>query len=88
MSDGWETFEVFGDAGSAESLAGRLRVDGVPAVVECRSPVPGLLEGFVVIVPSRLAHRARWVRALAQSSDRELNFLATGKLPGGEDEKR
>jgi hypothetical protein len=37
---------------------------------------------FVVFVLKKLAHRARWITAQLPPSDAELEFLATGKLPG------
>lgn len=40
---------------------------------------------FVVFVPKKLAHRARWMVAQLPPSDAELEFLATGKLPGQEE---
>jgi hypothetical protein len=78
----WQQFAVFEDEASAEALAGRLRVDGVPAQVAGRSLVPGLNEGFQVMVPTRLAHRAKRVAALAELTDEELRYLATGESPG------
>ncbi len=33
----------------------------------------------------KLAHRARWIVAQLPPADAELDFLATGKLPGQED---
>lgn len=82
----WEQFEVVGDAASAELLAGRLRVDGVPAKVESQSPIPGLNEGFRVLIPAGMAQHARSIVASAQPSEAELIYLATGQLPGNEDD--
>jgi hypothetical protein len=80
-SEDWQQFAVFEDQASAEAFAGRLRVDGVPARIAGHSPVPGLNEGFQVMVPTRLAHRAKSVAALAEPTDEELRYLATGELP-------
>jgi hypothetical protein len=33
------------------------------------------------MVPTRLAHRAKSVAALAEPTDEELRYLATGELP-------
>ena len=82
MTDDWEVFAVFDDVGSAEAVAGRLRSDGVPSEVQRESPVPGL-NVFRVVVPTALAHRARWVMSLAETTDAELAYLATGKLDKG-----
>ena len=79
MTDEWQSFKVFDDEASAEALAGRLRVEGVPALVHRESPIPGI-EEFRVVVPADLAHRARWVLASAQPDDAEFEYLATGEL--------
>jgi len=42
---------------------------------------------FVVFVLKKLAHRARWIVAQLPPSDAELDFLATGKLPGQLEDK-
>jgi hypothetical protein len=79
MCDEWQTFEVVDDEGSAEVLAGRLRSEDVPAAVHRQSPVPGI-EEYHIVVPTNLAHRARWVMAGAPRTDAELTYLATGEL--------
>ena len=85
MTEFWEQLEVFEDEASAETMAGRLRMEGVPTEIEASSPFPGLNEGFRVMVPKHLAHRARWVLAAIDTTESELTYLATGELPG-EDE--
>ena len=35
---------------------------------------------FRVFIPTHLAHRARWLLALADFTESELDYLATGKL--------
>ena len=82
MTEAWEEFESFADEASAEALAEMLRAEGVPARVRTQSPVPGLVENVSVLVPSNLAHRARFVAASTKVSDEELEYAATGKLPG------
>ena len=88
MSETWATFDVLEDLPSAEVIAGRLRVGEVPARIQPDTPVPGLNEGYRVLVPARLAHRARWLLASEDMTDSELNYLATGKLeaPGPKSE--
>ena len=83
MTDVWEKFEDFGDQASAEALAGRLRLDGVPAQIERISPLPGLDDRFRVMIPEYLVHRAR--RIFASTDLAELAYVATGKLPGDDD---
>ncbi|MFM9887520.1 MAG: hypothetical protein ACKVQT_31225 [Burkholderiales bacterium] len=40
---------------------------------------------FAVCVLKQLAQRARWIVAQLPPTDAELDFLATGKLPGHEE---
>jgi len=87
MSEEWELFEAFGDRASATALVELLYSEGVPAVIEASSPVPGLDEVFRVAVPKRLAHRARWVTKTMATSDAELAFIATGELGGPESDE-
>jgi len=81
---GWQSIEWFDDEGSAQALAGRLRIDGVPVAVKSDGPVPGV-GAFHVLVPEDLAHRARSLLAQAAVTDAELDWLATGE-PGSGDE--
>ena len=88
MTEGWQTIEVFDDEISAQAMVGRLRVDGVPAAVKSDRLVPGV-GTFHVLVPAALADRARWILAQAESTEAELNYLATGELaPHPESEDR
>ena len=48
----------------------------------------GMETQFVVYVLSKLAHRARWIVAQMPPTDAELEFLATGKLPGQDEEQK
>ena len=75
-----DNFLSFDDEPSAEAVAELLREQGVPAIVEIRSPIPGLVENIRVAVPPELEHRSRWILRSADVSERELNFLATGQL--------
>jgi len=54
----------------------------VLSCVEARALSSGIESQFVVYVLKELAHRARWIVAQLPPSDAELDFLATGKLPG------
>jgi len=83
MTEVWEKFEDFGDQASAEALAGRLRLDGVPAHIERISPLPGLDDRFRLTVPEHLVNRARAI--LASTDMTELAYVATGKLSGDDD---
>ena len=77
----YEEFRALPDRGSAESLRSWLEFEGVPSYVEPRAQETQ----FVVYVLKQLAHRARWIVAQMPPTDAELNFLATGKLPGQEE---
>jgi len=83
MTPEWTSIEVFRDEASAQSIAGRLRMEGVPAVVQHAGPIPGL-EEVHVLVPDALVTRARSVLAAGEFTEAELIFLATGE-PGGKD---
>ena len=84
----YEEFRVFPDRGPAESLCSWLEFEGVPSYVEPRALSSGMETQFVVYVLTKLAHRARWIVAQLPPSDAELDFLATGKLPGQSDEEK
>lgn len=79
--DDWESCQTFSDRGAAEVVCARLVLEGVPAQVEAGA-LEGTIGGFSVIVPRVLAHRARWILAQVPPSDEELEYMATGKLPG------
>ena len=82
--DEWELFQSFGDPGSAEVMCGWLLREEVPAMVEPRYLEDALEREYRVLVHRKMMHRARWVVSQLPPSDAELEFLATGKLPGAE----
>lgn len=85
MSDEeWELFRVFPEFSAAETLRLQLEHHRVPVRVESRALEVGIETQFCVFVLKALAHRARWVIAQLPVTDAELEFLATGKLPGQE----
>ena len=81
----WQLFQIFADPVSADMMCNRLLLEKVPARVETRSLENAREAEFCVFVHRSLAHRARWVVAQLPPTDEELDFLATGKLPGAED---
>jgi hypothetical protein len=90
LSEWWQEFAAYSDAASAEVAAGLLRSEGVPVVVASDEPMPGLMQGFRLMVPAEMLHRARWVVSNASFSDEELAFFATERLdpdPGEETEQ-
>ncbi len=84
LSDQWQEFAAYSDAASAEVAAGLLRSEGVPVNVASDEPMPGLIQGFRLMVPEEMLHRARWVVSNAAFTDEELAFIATARLDSGE----
>lgn len=82
--DEWELCRVYTDRGAAEVLCARLVLEGVPAQIDAHGLDGGVESQYSVIVPVSLAHRARWILAQLPPSEEELEFLATGRLPGQE----
>ncbi len=78
----WEVFRSFPEQSAASALCGQLEAGGCPATFEPRALANALGTEYCVFVPKTLAHRARWIVAQLPISDAELEFLATGKLPG------
>jgi hypothetical protein len=84
LSGQWQEFAAYADAASAEVAAGLLRSEGVPVNVASDEPMPGLIQGFRLMVPEEMLHRARWVVSNAAFTDEELAFIATARLDSGE----
>jgi hypothetical protein len=84
LSEPWQQFAAYPDAASAEVVAGLLRSEGVPVNVASDEPMPGLIQGFRLMVPADMLHRARWVVSNADFSEEELAFFATARLDSGE----
>jgi len=80
--DQWEVFRAFPEQSAAFALCGQLEAGGCPARFEPRALENALETQYCVFVPKALAHRARWIVAQLPVSEAELEFLATGKLPG------
>jgi hypothetical protein len=81
--DGWSVVASFGDQISAQALSGLLKSESMPCLVISNAPVPGLGTEFSVLVPTPQLRKARLIREQNHVSDEELNYLATGELPGG-----
>jgi hypothetical protein len=79
MTRKWPTVGVFRDEASAQAVAGRLHVEGLPVEVYHAGPIPGL-EEFHVRVPEHLVARAKSVMGAGEFTEAELTFLATGEL--------
>jgi len=85
VNGSWQPFATYTDLASARTIAGRLELEGVPVQLETVEAMSGVEEGFKLLVPEDLLHRARWVLAQSEMSTQELTFLATGTLDGGEE---
>jgi hypothetical protein len=84
--DEWCVLETYTDRIAAEADAGFLRSEKLAAKVEVISDFPGQDRGIRLWVDAALVHRARWLLKLSSVSDAELEYLATGKLPGAKEE--
>jgi hypothetical protein len=78
---GWEQFAVYHDELAAGVVAEYLRRNDCPAEV-VGSAGAAVEPGVRVLVPGELLHRARWLWASANLTEAELQYLATGELPG------
>jgi hypothetical protein len=83
--EAYAEFDVFSHRGPADSLRSRLRSEGIPCYVEPQALSGAMETQFAVFVLRKLEHRARWVVSQLPPSEAELEFLATGKLPGEEE---
>lgn len=73
------------DMASAVVIAEYLRLRECPAIALPNPPGFELRAAAEVRVPSEFLHRARWFWSLADAEDLsagEIEYLATGKLPG------
>ena len=84
MTDNWILFECTYDFLSANVIAGRLNIDGVPAIINQCGMFPGTDLRWEVWVPMHLQHRGEWIYKTQDTTSRELDYLATGEL--GRDE--
>jgi hypothetical protein len=80
----WIVVASLYDMGTAHSLAALLNAELVPAEVIAGFQVIGEARVWDVRVPSVTAERARLLLAPSLLSDAELNYLATGILPGND----
>jgi hypothetical protein len=76
----WTQFAHYPNPWAACIVAGLLENEGVVTYIESTG-IFGEVNGFSILrVPQPLAHRARWIPALAPPTESELVFLATGEL--------
>ncbi len=67
---------------AAQALAGSLLAHGVATRIEAGSDLLGEVGPCGIFVGLAQVHRARWLLKLGEFSEAELDFLATGRLPG------
>jgi hypothetical protein len=78
-------FEPFQTADLPRLCGPGLEHEEIPCMVEARALESARESQFCLFVAKKLAHRARWIVAQLPATDAELDFLATGKLPGQEE---
>ena len=82
----WQCFLGCSDAATAAPVAWYLELHDCPAFVFPLSPSCDLAPAAVVLVPREFLEHARhiWTHTdiLGDLTDGELEYLATGKLPG------
>jgi hypothetical protein len=87
-----QCFLVLPDEASAVPVAHYLRLHHCPALVFVAPPSFDLVPTARVLVTAEFLRRAQHIWALADTlaelTDGELEYLATGKLPGTADEPR
>jgi len=85
-SPNWQCFLACSDEATAAPVAWYLELHDCPAFVLPLPPRCDLVPPVLVLVPGEFLHRARHIWAHADTfgdlSDGELEYLATGKLPG------
>ncbi len=82
MSDSqWQPVVIVLDTLSANAIAERLQLEGIPARVESDTSLLGAARQCSVLVERANLHRARWMLASGGFTDEELTYLATGELP-------
>lgn len=64
-------FSVYADSASADVAASLLTAEGVPTSILSDEPMPGLINGFRLMVPSDLVHRAKWIVSNDSFTDEE-----------------
>jgi hypothetical protein len=85
MSDevqGWRTLAEYGSLSAAEVDAACLRSEGLEARVWNVVALPSETCGIRVLVEAHQVEKARGLLKFPPVSEAELEFLATGKLPG------
>jgi hypothetical protein len=78
--DAWTAFLGFSSRGAGEVVAAILEAEEVPTRLYAGCLSGGVQAEFILCVPVRLRHRARWVLAESDFTDAELDFLATGEV--------
>ena len=88
----WQCFLVCPDEAAATPVVEYLRLHDCPALVFFLPPRCDFLPAVEVRVPPEFLHRARHIWAQAGASgdltEGELEYLATGKLPGAATDPR
>jgi hypothetical protein len=81
---GWVVVASVYDASTAQSLPALLNAELVSTQIVAGAQVIGGARAWEVRVPSTASERARLLLAQSLLSEAELNYLATGTLPGND----
>lgn len=87
--ESWQLLMAVGDVLSAQALAERLKIEGVPALVQADSSPLGVLSGVArrceIYVPKEMLRRAEALLTPDRFSDEELAKLATDSSAATDD---
>jgi hypothetical protein len=75
-----EFVREFESLGGAQVVKSLLDAEGIESWLEVISISGGVPSRFRLRVDSSMAHRARWILAESEITERELTYLATGEL--------
>jgi hypothetical protein len=80
MDSQWQAVVMVLDTLSANAIAERLQLEGIPTRVQSDTSLLGAARQCSVLVERANLHRARWLLASGGFTDEELTWLATGEL--------
>jgi hypothetical protein len=75
-----EFVREFESLGGAQVVKSLLDAEGIESWLEVISISGGVPSRFRLRVDASMAHRARWILAEPEITERELTYLATGEL--------
>ena len=79
LGEPWCIIREFDSQGVAQVMQGFLEAEGVRSAIDPAILETGIPAKFQLSVPRSKLRRARWILSESDLTDRELDFLATGK---------